>query len=68
MLQKPDVHGRMLTVTEGFLECPYCRQNRRVMRIGPQSRAVGVVAYCRRCKNEIIIDIEDGQCFESRSQ
>ena len=38
------------------------------MRIRPSTVATGVVAYCRDCKSENIVDIERGQCYESRSQ
>lgn len=61
-------HGRMLTVKDGYLECPRCRQNNRVMKIRPDTVARRAVAFCRRCKAEIIVDIDKGQCFESRSQ
>ena len=58
----------MLTVRDGFLICPRCRRNKRLMKINPDTEARGVVAFCRDCKSEILIDIEQGQCFESRSR
>lgn len=61
-------HGKLLTVKDGYLVCPICRRNKRVMRINPDTVATRVVAYCRDCKTESIVDIERGQCFESRSQ
>ena len=60
--------GTMLTVKDGYLVCPRCRQNKRVMKINPDTRAEHVVAYCRMCKTETIVNIDKGQCFESRSQ
>lgn len=59
--------GKMM-VKDGWLICPICHRNKRVMKIRPDTTAHRVVAYCRDCKNEIILDIDKGQCFESRSQ
>ena len=61
-------HGKMLTVKDGFLICPNCRQNKRLMKINPDTVAHKVVVFCRACKAENIVDIDKGQCFESRSQ
>ena len=61
-------HGKLLTVKDGYLVCPICRRNKRVMRINPDTVATRVVAYCRDCNTESIVDIDRGQCFESRSQ
>ena len=61
-------HGKMLTVKDGYLVCPTCRRNKRMMKINPDTVASRAVAYCRDCKTEHIVDIDRGQCFESRSQ
>ena len=61
-------YGKILTVRDGYLVCPKCRRNRRVMKINPDTVAHRVVAFCRDCKAENIVDIDRGQCFESRSQ
>lgn len=66
-MQTQQKHGKMLTVREGYLVCPICRY-KRLMKINPDTTAFRVVAFCRNCKNENIVDIEQGQCFESRSQ
>ena len=68
MLQSTGKHGKMLTVKDGYLACPTCRRNKRLMKINPDTTATRVVAFCRDCKTEHIVDIEQGQCFESRSQ
>lgn len=68
MLQTGMNRGRMLTVKGGWLICPVCRRNKHLMRIPPDASARGVVAYCRDCKTEVRIDIDEGQCFESRSR
>ena len=66
-MQRQGKHGKILTVREGYLVCPVCR-NKHLMQIRPETVAFRVVAFCRNCKSENIIDIEQGQCFESRSQ
>lgn len=38
------------------------------MKINPETQATRVVVYCRDCKTEHIVDIDRGQCYESRSQ
>lgn len=67
-MQNAAIHGRILTVKDGFLICPNCRQNKRLMKINPDTAAHKVVVFCRACKTENIVDIDRGQCFESRSQ
>ena len=58
----------MLTVKDGYLVCPVCRRNTHVMRIDPDTYGERVRAYCRSCKTELQIDIDKGQCYESRSR
>ena len=60
--------GTLLTVRDGWLICPTCRRNKRLMRISLETTAQRVIVYCRDCKTEHVIDIERGQCYESRSQ
>ena len=67
-MQAQTNHGKMLTVKDGYLICPTCRRNKRCMKINPDTVATRAVAFCRDCKTEHIVDIERGQCFESRSQ
>lgn len=67
-MQTQEKHGRMLTVKDGYLVCPNCRRNKRLMKINPDTVATKVVAFCRDCKTENIVDIDRGQCYESRSQ
>lgn len=68
MLITHSEYGKMLTVRDGYLICPNCRRNKRLMKINPDTVAHRVVAFCRDCKTENIVDINRGQCFESRSQ
>ena len=67
VLHPDSKHGRMLTVQDGWLVCPHCRRNRRLMRIPPDAQAHRIAVWCRECKHEIILDIDRGQSFESRS-
>ena len=77
-MQSQQKHGKILTVRGGYLVCPSCEENKRVcpncvvnrrlMKINPDTAARRVVVYCRSCKQEHIVDIEQGQCYESRSQ
>ncbi len=61
-------HGKLLTVRNGYLVCPRCRRNKRLIQIQPDTKAERLRVYCRDCKTETIVDIDQGQCFESRSQ
>ena len=58
----------MLLVKDGYLVCPTCKRNKRLLKISPQTEASGLVVFCRDCKTEHVVNIEQGQCFESRSQ
>lgn len=64
-LQSEAERGIMLTVKDGWLQCPRCRRNRRLMRIYPDTSGHRVQVFCRNCKSEIIVNIENGECFES---
>ncbi len=66
-LQDERKRGRMLTVTGGWLTCPFCK-NRRVMRIVPDTMAKQLPVFCRVCRHEFRVEINRGQCFESQSQ
>lgn len=67
-MQKGSGYGRMLTVKDGYLVCPRCRINRKVMRILPTTTASDLQIFCKSCKSEILIDIVEGKCYESRGQ
>lgn len=59
--------GKMLVVKDGWLQCPVCRANRRLLRIAPGCKATGLAVFCRKCKTEIKIDIAQGQCTRCQS-
>ncbi len=61
-------HGKILTVKDGYLICPRCLKNKRLMKINSDTHGTRIVAFCRDCKTENIVDIDRGLCFESRSR
>lgn len=68
VLQTHGKYGKMLTVRNGWLSCPFCGKNGRMMKVRPDAEGERVTAYCRVCKKEILIDIHKGACFESQGQ
>lgn len=58
----------ILTVKDGFLQCPTCRGNKKLLKIEPDTEARNLIVFCRFCKTEHRIDISRGQCYESRGQ
>lgn len=67
-MKRTQNYGKMLTVSSGWLWCPVCHRNKRVMRIRPDTNGTRVPAYCRDCKAELLLDIIEGECFESRGR
>lgn len=56
-----------LIVKDGWLLCPSCRR-RKVLQVRPETMAKNLIVYCRDCRSETMVDIEKGQCFESRGR
>lgn len=56
-----------LSVVNGWITCPVCRRNRRLLRITPETQADCLPVFWRDCKQEIILHIERGQSVERRS-
>lgn len=67
-MQTETKRGKILAVRDGYLICPICRRNRRLMKIRPDTSAQNLVVFCRECKNEFIVDISKGQSLEGRSR
>ena len=42
-----------------FVSCPSCRKS-KLMRIYPETTGEKISMYCRNCKHEIIVDIQQG--------
>lgn len=53
----------------GYLRCPTagCR-NKKVIQVPQDAVAWRIVAFCHDCKREYIVDMDEGQCFESRGR
>lgn len=58
--------GKLLPSRGGYIGCPYC-SNKKILRISPDTTAVSLPVYCRKCQREILIDVIRGQCFLSQS-
>jgi len=56
-----------LNVTNGWVTCPICRRNHRLIRVGPETVAKGLPVYCRTCHSEIILNIDRGQSVKRQS-
>lgn len=56
-----------LPVKDGFLICPRCRRDRKIVRVAPTTVAKNLEVMCKVCKYKFAIDIEEGQSFESQS-
>jgi len=60
-------HGTLVPVKDGWISCPNCRMNKRLLRISADTEAHGLPVFCRACKTEIILDIERGRSVKRRS-
>lgn len=57
-----------LIVKDGWVACPICKRNRRLIRVSPETEAKDLPVYCRDCKSEIVLNIAKGQSVERRSR
>lgn len=57
-----------LVIKDGWVVCPVCHRNKRLLRIAPDTEAHALPVYCRDCKTEIVLNITRGQSVERRSQ
>ena len=48
---------RKLEIRNGWLTCPMCKQNKRLLRVHPDTEARNLEVYCRYCKKAVILDI-----------
>lgn len=46
-----------------FVPCPVCRSG-KLLRLYPETEAVCVPLYCRKCKRESVVDIQAGDKFD----
>lgn len=57
-------HGdcAILKVQNGWAVCPVCGWA-RMMRVEPDTKAMRLPVYCKRCRHETIVNIEpESQC------
>jgi hypothetical protein len=66
-LQNNPEHDRMCTVKDGWLACPVCRRNRRLLHVLPETQATCLEVYCKTCKTAVQVNIARGQSVERRS-
>ena len=66
-MQAKREHGTLVPVKDGWISCPVCRRNKRLLRISADTEARGLPVFCRDCKTEVILDIARGQSVERRS-
>lgn len=58
-----------LEIRNGWLTCPICRQNKRLLRIYPDTEARNLEVYCRYCKTRMILNIPPkGQSLKDQSR
>ncbi len=65
-MQSNEIYGK-LVVKDGWISCPVCKRNHRLLRVSPETEAHGLPVYCRTCRSEIVLNIERGQSVERQS-
>ena len=53
-----DAKGRILRVHEGWVLCPDCGRG-RLLPLHPDTRGQMVPAYCKRCRSQHFLNIDD---------
>ena len=48
-----------------WLQCPVCRSG-KLLKLSADTRASGLILFCRHCKHEVTVAIEAGVCREVR--
>ena len=56
-----------LIVKNGWVTCPNCKRNHRLLRVEPETEARNLPIFCRDCKSTVILNIDRGQSVERRS-
>nr|DAO54892.1 MAG TPA: cysteine-rich protein [Caudoviricetes sp.] len=57
-----------LSIKNGWISCPVCGRNHRLLRITDETEACSLPVYCRTCRSEIILNIAKGQSVKRQSQ
>lgn len=56
-----------IVVKDGWITCPECGRNHRLLRITPETEANELPVYCRKCRREIVLNIKRGQSVKRQS-
>ncbi len=56
-----------LVVKDGWVTCPQCHRNHRLLRITQETEARDLHVYCRTCRKEVVLNIARGQSVERQS-
>ena len=67
-MQTTEERGKILTVSDGWLACPICRRNKRLLHVLDDTEADNLELYCRDCKSRLTVRITRGRSVERRSQ
>lgn len=67
-MREPKKHDIVVPVKDGWLTCPVCRRNHRLLQIRQDTEARMLPVYCRTCKHETILNIDKGQSVKRQSQ
>ena len=62
-MQSGSSFDKMLVVTNGWVQCPRCRRNRRLMRVRQDTTGQNIPAYCRDCKTELLVTVSLGKAY-----
>ena len=57
----------ILSVKDGWITCPNCGRNHRLLKVLDETEARNLQVYCRTCRREIILDIDRGQSVKRQS-
>ena len=60
--------GDKLSIKDGWITCPVCKRNHRLMRTRSDTVGRNIVAYCRTCRSEVVLNIDKGQSEKRQSQ
>lgn len=57
----------ILVTKDGWITCPGCQRRLKFLRIDDETEARHLPIYCRKCRTQIILDIERGQSVKRQS-